>query len=187
MARCSGIAPGRFSRQPLAGKRCTGAMLLLVMFIVAVVGILLAVAGPVWHTEMQRDKEADLLWIGDQYARAIGQYYAALPAHQYPQQLRDLLLDRRQANTVRYLRRLYRDPLTGSTEWGTVKDGSGGITGVYSLGKGVPLKQGDFEKDESAFAGAMSYADWTFVARPSAPSRASLGGATAQPTPARKE
>jgi type II secretory pathway pseudopilin PulG len=160
-------------------RRHRGAALLLALFLVAAIGILLSVAGPVWHTDMQRDKEADLLWVGEQYARAIGQYYAALPAHQYPRQLRDLLLDRRQPNTVRYLRRLYRDPFTGSTEWGMVKDGSGGITGVYSLGKGVPLKQAGFDKDRSEFASAQSYADWAFVARPNA-----QGGATLQPTAA---
>lgn len=155
-------------RQRLVGRRCDGAMLLLVMFIVAVIGILLSVAGPVWRTEMQRDKEAELLWIGDRYARAISQYYAASPARarQYPRQLRDLLLDRRQPKTVRYLRRLYRDPFTGSTKWGLVKDGSGDIMGVYSLGTGVPLKQGGFDKGKSKFNDAKSYADWTFVAKP---------------------
>jgi type II secretory pathway pseudopilin PulG len=170
MAWRTGMVLHPSRRQPLVDKRCEGAMLLLVMFIVAVIGIMLSVAGPVWRTEMRRDKEAELLWIGDHYASAISRYYAASPtqARQYPRQLRDLLLDRRQPNTVRYLRRLYRDPFTGSTEWGLVKDGSGNIMGVYSRGTGAPLKQGGFDKGKSNFNDAKSYADWAFVARPPA-------------------
>lgn len=178
MARRTGRPPGNFARPPLAGRRCTGAMLLLVMFIVAVIGILLSVAGPVWYTERQRDKEAELLWRGEQYAHALAGYYAASPgpARQYPQQLEQLLLDQRQPNTVRHLRRLYRDPFTGRKEWGLIKDGSGGITGVYSLGKGVPLKQAGFDKSKAKFTGAKSYADWTFIADP--------GNTAASPAPA---
>jgi type II secretory pathway pseudopilin PulG len=165
------------------GARCRsrGAALLLTMFLVAVIGILLAVAGPVWRTEMQRDKEAELLWVGDEYARAIARYYAASPPPmlQYPEKLGQLLLDVRQPNTVRHLRRLYRDPLTGSSEWGLIKDGGGRVTGVYSLGKGMPLKQGGFEKAKAKFNDAKSYADWTFVAAPvnAAPVNAGPGNA----------
>lgn len=155
-------------------------MLLLTMFLVAIAGVLLSVAGPLWHTKTQRDKEADLLWIGDNYARAIASYHAASPAQmrEYPQKLEQLLLDLRQPNTMRHLRRLYRDPMTGSTEWGLIKDGSGRITGVYSLGKGAPLKQGGFEKNWARFNNAKSYADWIFVAEPdNAASPAVPGGA----------
>ncbi len=173
----TGIPTRKRRRQPLAGRRCTGAMLLLVMFIVAVTGILLAVAGPVWHTEMQRDKEAELLWIGDQFSRALAGYYAASPTatREYPRELKQLLLDPRQPNSVRHLRRLYRDPMTGSAEWGLIKDGSGGITGVYSLSKGVPLKRGGFEKAKARFNDAKSYAEWSFVAE--------QGSATAAASP----
>jgi type II secretory pathway pseudopilin PulG len=150
------------------GRRHRGAALLMTMFLVAVIGILLTVAGPVWRTERQRDKEADLLWVGEQYANAIAAYYAASSPPQllYPQKLSELLLDARQPNVVRHLRRLYRDPLTGSPDWGLVKDASGRITGVYSLGKGVPFKQGGFEKTKAKFNDAKSYADWKFIAEP---------------------
>jgi type II secretory pathway pseudopilin PulG len=149
-----------------ARGRSRGAALLLTMFLVAVIGILLTVAGRVWHTEMQRDREAELLWVGSAYARAIAGYYAASPAPllQYPEKLNQLLLDVRQPNTVRHLRRLYRDPITGSTEWGLLKDASGHITGVYSLAKGEPLKQAGFAKAQEKFNGAKTYADWKFIA-----------------------
>ena len=168
-------------------RRERGAMLLLAMFAVAIIGILLAVAGPVWTTEMRRDKEADLLWVGDQYAQALGRYYAASPAQArlFPRRLEDLLLDQRQLTTVRYLRQLYRDPLTGSNEWGLVKDADGRISGVYSLGKGVPLKQRNFDKDYAKFQGADSYAKWQFVARATASAAAAKPAPTAGAAPAR--
>lgn len=168
MARRTRSSPAWAGRMPLAGRRCAGAMLLLLMFIVAVVGILLAVAGPVWRTEMKRDKEAELLYIGDQYARALASYQAASPlqVREYPRKLEQLVLDTRQPNTTRHLRRIYRDPITGSADWGLVKDGSGCITGVYSLAKGIPLKQAGFEKKRAKFNDAKAYAEWVFIAEP---------------------
>lgn len=154
------------SGEPLGGRRGRGAALLLAIFVVAGIGCLLAVAGPVWHTEMQRDKEAELLWVGEEYAKAIARYYLASPppAPLYPENLGQLLLDGRQPNIAHHLRRLYRDPMTGGTEWGLIKDAGGHITGVYSLAKGTPLKQAGFEKKHSAFAGAETYAAWKFIA-----------------------
>jgi type II secretory pathway pseudopilin PulG len=156
-----------------------GAILLLMLFAVAVVGILLAVAGPVWRTEMRRDKEAELLWVGQQYADAIASYQAAAAPPQLPERLGQLLLDARQVNVVRHLRRLYRDPMTGGLEWGLVRDGAGRIAGVYSLGHGVPLKQGGFDAQQSAFAGAGSYADWKFTVQRAA--TAATGDGVAAP------
>jgi type II secretory pathway pseudopilin PulG len=154
-------------RSPPSGRprsRNRGAALLLTMFLVAIIGVMLTVAGRVWHTEMQREKEVELLVVGGEIARAITRYHAA--SLQYPENLDQLLRDSRQQNTVRYLRRLYRDPITGGKTWGLIKDVNGRITGVYSLGKGEPLKQAGFDTAQAKFKGAKSYADWTFVAEP---------------------
>jgi type II secretory pathway pseudopilin PulG len=145
-------------------SRSRGAALLLTMFLVAIIGVMLTVAGRVWHTEMQREKEAELLAVGGEIALAITRYRAT--SLQYPENLNQLLLDPRQQNTVRHLRRLYRDPMTGSRTWGLIKEVSGRITGVYSLGKGEPLKQAGFATAQAKFKGAKSYADWTFLAEP---------------------
>jgi type II secretory pathway pseudopilin PulG len=140
-------------------------MLLLLMFLVALMGILLAVAGGVWHTAAQRDKEAQLLFVGEEYRRALVRYFAATPPGMpaNPERLEQLLLDERQLVPVRHLRRLYRDPLTDSVEWGLVKEG-GRISGVYSLGKGVPIRQAGFPDWAAGFRDAKSYAAWQFVA-----------------------
>ena len=153
-----------------AGRRpgpaaCRGAMLLLVMFIVALVGVMLTVAGRSWHMAARRDKEAQLLFVGGEYSRAFARYRAATPPGlpDLPEKLLDLILDERQSVPARHLRRLYRDPLTNGAEWGLVKEG-GRIGGVYSLDKGVPIKTSGFAEDQADFAGAKTYGDWRFVA-----------------------
>lgn len=174
---------GRFASTRMATRRGSrGAALLLTMFLVALIGIMLTVAGRVWRTEMQREKEAELLVVGAEIAKAITRYHAV--SLQYPENLKQLLLDTRQQNTVRYLRRLYRDPVTGSGTWGLIKDVNGRITGVYSLGKGEPLKQAGFDTAQAKFKGAKSYSDWAFVAEPGntmAPHAAGPRGASNDP------
>lgn len=136
----------------IGGRRCCrGAALLMTMFLVALIGILLTVAGQVWHTERQREKEAELLAVGGEYARAIARYYAASPPRplQYPEKLNELLLDTRQPITVRHLRRLYRDPLTGSSQWGLIKDASGRITGVLQPRQGRAAEASGFRQSAS--------------------------------------
>lgn len=148
-----------------AARAEQGFTLLAVIFLVAVLGVGMAALGTVWETASRREKETQLLFVGDQYRRAIESYYRATPGgvKQYPRSLEDLLLDRRFPNIVRHLRRLYPDPLTGGTDWGLVKEGEG-ISGVYSLSEGRPMKQGGFSKDYEVFEGAEDFVDWRFVA-----------------------
>lgn len=142
---------------------------LALLFGIAITGLALASVGVVWHTSAQREKERELLFVGEQFRSAITQYLASSPgAGRYPARLEDLLLDPRYPNVRRYLRRLYRDPMTGGTQWGLVKSGDGGIAGVYSLGMGRPIKSDGFAPEQTEFAGAESYAQWRFMAAPPA-------------------
>jgi hypothetical protein len=129
--------------------------------------VLLAVTGGLWHTAAVRDKEAQLLFVGGEYQRALARYKAATPSGMpaSPERLEQLLQDERQQVPVRHLRRLYRDPMTDSSEWGLIKEG-GRIVGVYSLGTGVPLKQANFPGWSEGFGGAESYAAWKFLGKP---------------------
>lgn len=177
------VNPGRYRRSS------GGAALLLTLFLVAVLGVLLTVAGKVWRTETQRAREADLLWIGNQYANALAAYYMASPSQtrEYPRSLRELLLDSRHPNMVRHLRRLYADPMSVGSEWGLIRTADGRIVGVHSLSEGKPLKQGGFDKANEQFAGAASYSAWKFIAstgQPTPPSMAANAAAGAIPTPA---
>src|SRR5262245_27879984 len=140
---------------------------LTVLFVVAMLAGGLALAGEVWHTSNVREKEADLLHIGNEYRNAIERYYKA-GQRQYPKNLADLVRDARQPGTVRHLRRLYPDPITGKDEWGLVKSDDGGIAGVYSLSEAAPLKTGGFAVRDAAFEGKAKYSDWQFIFAPAA-------------------
>lgn len=153
----------------MACRGQNGFTLLAVLFLVAVMGLGLAALGVHWETARRREQEAQLLFAGDQYRRAITAYYEASPGprKQYPAALRDLLDDKRFPHTVRHLRRLYVDPITGKAAWGLVWK-EGGIAGVYSLSTLPPLKQADFALPDRAFSGARTYAEWVFAAKPPA-------------------
>lgn len=142
------------------------------LFLVAMLGAGLALTSEVWETAAKREKEAELLFVGDQYRKAIERYYLSGPQRQYPRALEDLLKDPRMPGTARYLRKLYADPLTGKADWGLVKGGDGGIAGVHSLSVETPLKIAGFRVRDADLEGARTYADWKFshtaTARPSA-------------------
>ena len=141
---------------------------LVLLFMVAIMGAVLAATAMVWHTLAQRDKERELLFAGDAFRQAIGLYYERTPgaAKQYPKQLSDLLEDKRQVNLTRYLRKIYIDPFTADKAWGLVPGPGGTIMGVYSRSDAVPIKTGNFDKADQDFAGKGSYRDWQFVYLP---------------------
>ncbi len=145
--------------------RQRGFTYLVLLFMVAIMGAVLAATAMVWHTLAQRDKEQELLYAGDAFRRAIGLYYERTPgaAKQYPKKLDDLLEDKRQVSLARYLRKIYVDPLTAGKEWGLVPGPGGTLMGVYSLSRETPIKTGNFDKADQDFAGKGSYRDWRFV------------------------
>lgn len=135
------------------------------LILVAMMSVALAGAGEVWHTAQQREKEQELLFAGDQFRRAIAQYYANTPgkARRYPLQLEELLKDPRHPGVRRYLRKIYLDPMTGKAEWGLVTGPSGEIYGVYSRSEDAPLKQAGFRLAEKDFEGKTKYSEWIFI------------------------
>ncbi|MHB1248231.1 MAG: type II secretion system protein [Polaromonas sp.] len=142
----------------------SGFTYLFVLMLIALIGMGLAAVGTLWHTESQRAREADLLFIGDQYRQAIRSYYELDPAQpRLPQSIDDLLEDARRPNIVRHLRRAYRDPFTGG-KLALIRTPEGnGIVGVYSLAAGRPFKTKGFLAEYAPFSGADSYAKWRFV------------------------
>ena len=161
----------------MVSHRSRGFTYLTVLFIVAILMGGLALVGEVWDTWAKREKEADLLFVGNQYRKAIQRYVLAGKA-QYPRTLDDLLKDPRQPSTQRYLRRLYPDPMTGKSEWGLVKGPDGGIGGVYSLSEDKPLKVAGFKVRDASLEGAQKYSDWKFNFSPVAAPAAAQAGAT---------
>lgn len=152
-------------RQQPASCRAEGFTYIGVLVMVAMLGIVLAAAGEVWHTASKREKEQELLFIGNQFRRAIQQYSAHAPglASRYPSSLEDLLKDPRYPGTRRYLRKIYPDPMTGKAEWGLIKGPSGEILGVYSLSEDEPVKKTRFSEVDKDFEGKGKYVDWVFM------------------------
>lgn len=148
-------------------RRSGGFTYLGVLFLVVLLGLGLAGAGQVWSVAAQRAREAELLWIGNQYARALRSYFARSPgAKAYPMTLDELVVDRRHPLPVHHLRQAYRDPLNRELPWGIVRNSKGQIAGIYSQVEGVPLKRANFPSAWPEFEGAGSYAQWRFIADP---------------------
>ncbi len=143
-----------------------GYILIWLLFLLAGMGAGLASIGSLWHTASQREKEQQLLFIGDQYRRSIESFWQASPGakKRLPESLDELLVDPRFPNTVRHLRRIYADPITGKPEWGLVRDTNGGIIGVHSLSDRLPYKSQGFPDIYATFTGKTEYREWVFAA-----------------------
>jgi len=87
----------------IVGER--GYAMAALLVVMSVMAIALSVALPVFRTEARREREAELVFRGEQYSRAIGlfqrKYGNALPPDV------DVLV------RERFLRKKYKDPITG--------------------------------------------------------------------------
>ena len=140
---------------------------LAALIAVGVLGAVLAAAGEMASHASKREKEAELLFVGQQYRQAIASYYERSPggAKRYPPALEDLLQDRRVPTLQRHLRKLYKDPVTGA-DLAVMEAPGGGIMGVFSRSEAAPAKTGNFAKRDEGLADAASYAEWKFFYQP---------------------
>lgn len=159
-----------------SGAAQRGFTYMMVLVLVAAMGAGLAVVGTAWSTRAQREREEELLFVGQQFRAAIESYAkASAGAPEFPRTLEDLVEDRRAPTPRRHLRRIYRDPLTGTPDWGLVLQGDR-IVGVHSRSAAKPFKTAGFAGGDEAFASAATLAEWRFVYRASSPTP---GGAVA--------
>ncbi len=137
----------------------------VVLALVAIMGIGLAAIGPLWAEEAQREREDELLRVGQLYADAIARYHKASPgsAKLYPATLEVLLSDTRFVGTMRHLRALYPDPVGNGRPWGLLRGADGGIRGVYSQSEATPLRRVALRSP--TLAPATRYSEWQFIAR----------------------
>ncbi len=161
------------------------------LMIIAIMNIGLLVVSEVWNISRQREKEQELLFVGHQFRQAIKMYCTGGPRGSqiqiYPMALEDMLKDPRYPSTRRYLRKIFTDPITGSNEWGLLKNPNGSIYGVYSLSENTTMKRDNFDLQDASFAGKNNYSDWKFVYVPvvaSAPAAASSSVPNTSTTPA---
>jgi hypothetical protein len=77
--------------------------------------------------------------------------------------LEDMLEDTRTPGKVNhYLRKLYRDPLTNTREWGEVRLAGGQLVGVYSLSTEKPIRSTGFAQRDKDFKDKDRYSEWVF-------------------------
>jgi type II secretory pathway pseudopilin PulG len=157
-ARVIATAPG-------GPRRPAGVILLALLLGLALGAIALMAAVDSWALASRRDREQQLLFAGDQYRQALMRYYFAAPGgtpRVLPPSLEALLEDDRYPVPLRHLRRLYPDPITGTPEWGELRDGDR-IAGVYSLSEAEPVKRAGFPPAYDSFSGRGRYRDWVFA------------------------
>jgi type II secretory pathway pseudopilin PulG len=89
-------------------RRCCcgecGYLMVALLVSMSIMAILMAAALPAWHTLARREKEAELIFRGEQYARAIGLWQRRF-ANASPPSI-DVLVEQR------LLRKKYKDPIT---------------------------------------------------------------------------
>jgi type II secretory pathway pseudopilin PulG len=137
-----------------------GFVMVALLIGIAVSSVWMAALLPAWRQQATREKEAELIFRGEQYARAIGLYRrktGALPGNI------DILVSQR------YLRKKYLDPVTGKdflpVGGGTVQPGSPpgapqvGIVGVRSTSNEASIRIYQNQQTYSQFP-----FDWTTVA-----------------------
>ncbi len=142
---------------------------------IIILGISLGAAGKYWSNILQREKEEELLFRGNQYVIAIDRYTHAMPGiERTPSSIDDLLNDSRLMNR-HHLRRKYKDPITGE-DFVEIFSITGGqmrkLVGVHSSSDKEPLKQSNFPSGPNDplyfkdFEGKKKYSDWQFVYNP---------------------
>jgi len=141
-------------------KQKGGFTYLLALMIMVIMGFMLGIVGQSWKTILQRDREEVLLFRGTQIKQAIDRWYKIRKTPL--RDLKDLVLDPNSLTKVRYLRRVYSDPMTGK-EWTLISDPNKGITGVASTSTLKPFKVDGFPDDLKDLAGKNQYSDWKFV------------------------
>jgi type II secretory pathway pseudopilin PulG len=145
-----------------------GFTFLALVFAIVLIGISLSVAVQQWKMIVQREKEADLLYRGDQIKHAIEAYYRGTPGvsrypscgDEYDDCFKELLGDP-QNFKKRYLRKIYKDPMTNG-DWLLIKSPDGKLMGVRSKSTKEPIKKANFPEEYKCFEQAMTYSDWVF-------------------------
>jgi len=114
----------------------------------------------------RRHAEEALLAAGSAWSDALRSYaLRSRPGEpDAPLSVRELLRDPRFPGTVRHLRQVPVDPISGQAVWGLVQEESSGrILGAYSLSAARPIKIAGFDPRFPGFDGKRSYREWRFM------------------------
>lgn len=119
----------------LGSARCERGYAMAALLVgLSVMAVLLSVALPVWGTMAKREREEELIFRGQQYARAIGLFQRKY-ANASPPSL-DILLNEK------FLRKKYKDPMTKDGEFQLLSLGAPPPGGAPQRGGGLPSGAG---------------------------------------------
>lgn len=119
---------------PATGSAEAGYNMVVLMIAVTLLSVFTAASLPLWTQAMKREKEAELIFRGWQYAEAIRVFQQR--HGRYPTRLEELM-----EVEPRSIRQLWDDPMSEDGEWGLVFQGdvaSPGQQGGQPLGEGRP-------------------------------------------------
>lgn len=127
-------------------QRDRGAMLLAVLFMMAMMVIAALAMAPSLVQQIKRDREEEMIHRGTEYARAIRKYYKKFA--RYPANLEQL----DNTNQLRFLRRRFKDPLTKDGKWKLLRYGDIAALGITGLPTGVIAAPGQVQGLGSSIA-----------------------------------
>ena len=137
----------RASERGATARRASqrGFTYLWLLFVLAAGGAGLAVLGQQVSTAVQREREVELMFRGQQIVQALARFAVATPGpvKTLPATLQELLDDRRTPQPGHHLRSLYTDPFTGRADWVLLLTEGGQIEGVHSRARVTALRSAD--------------------------------------------
>lgn len=157
-----------------------GFALAALLVAIAILSVMMLVALPTWRHQVQREKEAELIFRGEQYARAINLYQRKL-AGAFPPSL-DVLVEQK------FLRKKYKDPITGEDFLPVLANSPAAMAAMQSAnapatpGGGVSTPAQGRAGTPGGLSGTPGGRGSSSPGAPGAPGIAS-GGRGGQPTP----
>lgn len=136
------VSPSRSRPAPQPPPRWQdcGYALLIVMMLATVLLISLSAALPNIYTAGMREREEELVFRGNEYARAIARFRRQF--RRYPTSVKELL----QTNRIRFLRREYTDPMSREGKWRFIHaDANGTILDSVTLPRSLATHAGRTE------------------------------------------
>jgi hypothetical protein len=109
----------------------SGYVLMAIMFFMTLLMIGLMATAPAMKTEIQRDREVEMIHRGAQYSRAIKKYFKKFG--RYPTSIDQL----KETNNIRFLRREYKDPMSPDGTWRMLHVGDVKLGPTSSIGTPV--------------------------------------------------
>ncbi len=106
------------ARKPAPKRSEAGYNMVMLIVALTVLNIMIAAMMPLMSTEIQREKEEELVFRGFQYAEAIRIFH--IRYQRFPTKLEELLEVK-----PRCIRQLWKDPMTKDGKWGLIFQGQG--------------------------------------------------------------